>query len=441
MSVLLVADDLTGAGDSGIQLVEAGLHTRILLSPRAEPQGEKVSTEPPVDRGAGSDGPAVPDVLVLDTDSRHLPPEKATARVRAAFEALPPSSGTLLVKKIDSTLRGNVGPELEAALAASGAELAVLTPAYPAQDRTVRDGVLYVSGRRLETTEFGDEGPEADPVSSIPTLLRRQIGSTVETIDRTLLHEGDRSVRERLDRCAARPPRIAVCDAETPSDLRRIVRYGRHSGRRILWVGSAGLVGALAVEAVGEEETGVSRPLREGNDCSRPGAGILFVVGSLHARSRRQLDLLLETGSVAPFEVDPHLLLDGTVPEAEGTPVATRIREALRTRSGAALYTPKKPVAGPNESDARARIAGGLAGIARRAVRTQDSPPLLFLTGGETARAVCTMLGITGLDLIRAVEEGVPMARAVGEWNGPLITKAGGFGTEEVMTEALRLAR
>ena len=52
----------------------------------------------------------------------------------------------MLYKKIDSTLYGHVAEELTAALRAGSRKSAVFTPAYPAMGRTVRDGILYVSG-------------------------------------------------------------------------------------------------------------------------------------------------------------------------------------------------------------------------------------------------------------------------------------------------------
>lgn len=479
MNVLLIADDLTGAADSGVQLVGSGIRTRVLLplpDDAASPAGGGASDQPEA-------FPESLNAIAVDTDSRHLPPEAAAERVRAACEALPLSSAGVLVKKIDSTLRGNVGRETEAVLGASDAELALLTPAYPEQERTVRAGLLYVAGRKLEKTEFASSLPSPDAGSSIAALLRRQTRCETATIDLDTLRTGDARVRARLDRCAERGARIVVCDAETGADLRRIVRCGRHSDRRILWVGSAGLVDALAA-AVGSP-TGKTAPQsparnqrptgRKGlqNDLLRSGftprgAGVLFVVGSLHPRSRGQLDRLLRDEDVTPLEVKAERLL---VPE-NGEEIFERLsgrgHTALRTGRGVALYTTPEPVAGSEDADRRARIAAGLGKLAARLARAvvrdeglgprdedapkeelpDEEPPAvrprttgLFLTGGETARAVCRALGIFGLDLLDELEDGVPVCRSAGHWNGSLITKAGGFGSDDVMVEALRRAR
>jgi uncharacterized protein YgbK (DUF1537 family) len=117
----MLADDLTGACDAGVQFAQRGFVTKVWLDP--EPR------EPA-------------DLTVITTNSRNDPPDVARRKVAVACAALPP----LVFKKIDSTLYGNVAAEIEAALEACGIPEAWLAPAYPAQGRRVRDGWLEVAG-------------------------------------------------------------------------------------------------------------------------------------------------------------------------------------------------------------------------------------------------------------------------------------------------------
>ena len=89
LRLVLIADDLTGAADSGVQFVKKGFTTALLL---------------------GGGWPIDAEVLVVDTDSRGDPPEIARAKVHAAASSLPTVEFTY--KKMDSTLRGNPGAEL-----------------------------------------------------------------------------------------------------------------------------------------------------------------------------------------------------------------------------------------------------------------------------------------------------------------------------------------
>src|SRR5436305_12684956 len=97
--ITVSADDLTGAADCGIASALAGLPTFVAFSARATP-------------------PAGAQVVAVDTDSRAASATEAAARVRTAAAAAWSSGARTLYKKIDSTLRGNVGVEVAAALAA-----------------------------------------------------------------------------------------------------------------------------------------------------------------------------------------------------------------------------------------------------------------------------------------------------------------------------------
>lgn len=446
MNVLLVADDLSGAADAGIRLVLAGVHTRVLL----EPERLSASDLRPDAAGRTVDAPTA---LALDTDSRRRDPRAAAERVRAAFERVRDGIGAgahaaeHLIKKIDSTMRGHVGEEVEALLRTTGAELSLLTPAHPGQERTVRGGNLSVRGREEEL--------------SVPRRLRSQTELPVYVLGLAALREGGEALLERLEGPAEQGagPRILVADARTDEDLDRLVRAGArwHAGsnRSLLWAGSAGLVGALA-RSIGparsrQSEAAAARggkrrasPPARGSGLADRGDGakarsVLFVIGSLHPRSRKQLDRLLGQEELAAVEVPAKRLRAEADVEEAGTPVVERVVRALRTGGAAALYTSEEPVAGAGS--ARARIAEALGEMSARIVREASAPesgPLLFVTGGDTARAVCGALGVTGLDLREELEDGVPVSRTVGGWEGTVVTKAGGFGGPDVMGRALR---
>ncbi len=119
----IIADDLTGACDAGVQFAQHGLDTVVWLAATGAPDC---------------------DVLVLSTASRRDPPGRAAAKVRSAREALARAGRELVFKKIDSTLRGNIIAEIEAC----GFEDAWIAPAFPAMGRRLIDGRLVVNGVR-----------------------------------------------------------------------------------------------------------------------------------------------------------------------------------------------------------------------------------------------------------------------------------------------------
>ena len=86
------------------------------------------------------------DVVAVNTLSRHLEPATAAAiagRVATRFVA---AGARLLLKKIDSRMRGNVGAEVSAVARALDADAIVVAPAVPAQGRIVTSGTIRGAG-------------------------------------------------------------------------------------------------------------------------------------------------------------------------------------------------------------------------------------------------------------------------------------------------------
>src|SRR5689334_16621205 len=111
--VLVIADDFTGANDAGSGLAQAGAGVQVLFDTR----------------GAL---PETADVLVVSTESRAISATQAAERVTQAVHHFAAQfQHGWLFKKIDSTLRGNIGAETAAALKASAKTLALVAPAVP----------------------------------------------------------------------------------------------------------------------------------------------------------------------------------------------------------------------------------------------------------------------------------------------------------------------
>lgn len=101
----LVADDLTGSNDTGVQFAKQGLGTLVIL--------ELAGVDAAIEGAAGYD------VLVINTDSRADDPAKARSKARQGAKALLDAGIEYIYKKIDSTLRGNLGSELEGVMDAA----------------------------------------------------------------------------------------------------------------------------------------------------------------------------------------------------------------------------------------------------------------------------------------------------------------------------------
>lgn len=190
--ILIVADDLTGALDSAVPFAARGLHVRVALG--VDAIGEAVA--------------AAPDVLAIDTRSRLLPAPRAAEHVEAAWAAASALTPRLVMKKIDSRLKGNLAGETAALLAASGRRVAIACPAVPEQGRGVSGGRLTGRGviaPIVVADHFGGL-PCACPDAAADADLEILARSILDAPDRVLA-VGARGLASALARLVGGPPK------------------------------------------------------------------------------------------------------------------------------------------------------------------------------------------------------------------------------------------
>ena len=227
MECLLLADDLTGACDAAVHFALRGYRTVASVS----------LAERDLDA----------DVLAVSTDSRDFDREAIRELLSEAGRIWAGAPPRVLFKKIDSTLRGNAGMEIGAAMEAFGCDRAVITPAFPALGRIVRDGWLCLP-----------RDPDFQPILGTDWLRS-----------------------QGLD-CGGR---MVWADAATDRDLDRIVADFLKPGGRILWAGSGGLAAAVARALP---------PGRHGRPAACTARGpVLFCVGSDHKVTVAQEEALV----------------------------------------------------------------------------------------------------------------------------------------------------
>ncbi|MGH2819646.1 MAG: four-carbon acid sugar kinase family protein, partial [Actinomycetota bacterium] len=197
--IVVVADDLTGANATGGLFAEHGFSTVTLLDERG--------LNGALDRY---------DIVCLSTGSRHLDPDEASERVRRAV-----ASGedvSLVVKRIDTTLRGNVGAEIEAALgAAPTRRRALIVPAFPAAGRTTEGGLQLLDGVPLAETEAA-----RDPLSPVTSSRVVDVVTGRSDLELAELTGADLRDRDALERALSSGPVGVVCDAGDDDDLAAI---------------------------------------------------------------------------------------------------------------------------------------------------------------------------------------------------------------------------
>lgn len=200
----VIADDLTGACDVAAALLPW-------------PTGITVYPDGMVRDDPGSPGRPL---AVRNTQSRTLQPAAAARRVRGALASIGRAFEGVLLKKIDTGLRGPLGAEIDAALDALGAAQAFILPAIPEVGRTTVGGEQLVGGVPVHRTAFAD-----DPHNPVRDA---RVGAVIEATGRrstggVALHTTRRpeQLGAALDGCRAP---VVVIDAETDEDLAIAVR-------------------------------------------------------------------------------------------------------------------------------------------------------------------------------------------------------------------------
>jgi len=372
MRVGIQADDLTGACDTAAPFAARGLETLVIVQD-------------------GEDFPPVPgtsvDILVIDTESRERPVEVARERARMVGAALKAGSPSVLYKKVDSTLRGQVAAEIDGLLDGASVATALLAPAFPAQGRTVVDGRLLIDGHPADQTPIARDPAFPRTGASLLGLLAAGRVRPSRALPLPTLRRGRQAVAEQLERFGSLGGRALAADAETDADLAVLAEAGR-AGLVVL-AGSAGLATALARRETCKA-TGRPEPPR------RP---LLVVAGSANPVTRGQLSRL---GHRADLTV--------VAPPDDGL---------------------------AQDPDRRRDTVARLAAAARDRVE-RERPGTILLTGGETAIAVLRALAAGGVRLAGQLEPGVALGTlAGGPFDGLVVlTKAGGFGDSDALVRA-----
>ncbi|HVT91749.1 MAG TPA: four-carbon acid sugar kinase family protein [Bryobacteraceae bacterium] len=357
--VFALADDLTGALEVGAHFAARGWHSIVSTRTAAEQAGEG------------------PGVFVLDTETRHTSPSKAAGVIHRATRTVPRDSK--FFKKTDSTLRGNIGSELEALSSALGGVTIVYVPAYPELGRTVRDGVLYVDGKPLHQTEFARDPLNPATESSIPAVLSAQTGLPVHAVSPRELKLPD-------------APCILVCDGVREEDIALAARFVTRN-ENLVGAGPSALARELARDL---EQPGPAPPLPLVQTC-------VVVNGSLHPRSLAQCraarESLREGWALLELQTDA-TGGESSHPERAGNAVW----EEIRRRDPDAIL-----------------VSGG--DTAHGILRTLGEPPLFSI--GEAAPGV-------PVSRIRAADLPSSWGRTRDLY---VVSKAGGFGDDRIVLD------
>jgi uncharacterized protein YgbK (DUF1537 family) len=410
LRMLIIADDLSGAADCAVACTRTGMTAAVALND----QGTHVGI----------------DVLAVDSDTRHLEPHLAADRVSALMRRHGKQPNLLVYKKIDSTIRGNIGAELAAILkvrrdlgASNQRVVVLLAPAFPAGGRTTVDGCQFVHGKPLSQSETWQH-QQSSCFRDIPSMLQAAgLQPALVTLDQ--VRSGTDALQHAIIHLSSDADAL-VCDAETDEDLQTIAIASCALGSEIIWAGSAGLAYHLPRAAGLSNAIASSIPERFATGPS------LIVIGSISSVSRQQVAALTEAQQIENVSIPVHVLLAGSNSELWAE-FSARVAKTLQQGGDIALVLES---AGQLDHTKSRLLSSALAAMVSP---FRDTVGSLVASGGETARAILERWGVASLRLIGELEPGLPLAVAEDQERSlTVVTKAGAFGNSQTLVRCLR---
>lgn len=404
--LLLIADDFTGALDTGIQFAEYGAATKML-------------TSSDIDDGLLNNNQT--EVLIIDAETRHLSEAEAYCRVYNLVRKAVKAGVPYIYKKTDSALRGNIGSELKAVLDASGEQFLPFIPALPAMNRITENGIHYVDGIPIHESVFGK-----DPFEPIKSPYIEDLFTSNEVTTRLL----KRSESYETD---FEHKTIGIFDAVAQEDICRITEHLKRNGQLRCMAGCAGFASVLPAY-LDVRKQNISLP-----KLNQP---LLIACGSINPITRRQIEYGESLGYTRVIMTPEQQLKVDYLNTEEGKEWLSRFTGYFEKSNVVMIDTGisnpemveiyRKAHRIPLE-EVRVRIADQIGMILRRLLE-QNINCTLMIIGGDTLMSFVSQSECREIEPICEVEPGTVLSSMkIDNRNIWVITKSGGFGRRELL--------
>ena len=392
--LLMIADDLTGALDSGVALAKKGIATEVLVN-------ADLNIENAVQNHRA---------VVVNTATRHMDAEQAYCIVHSLCKKASALKIPILYKKTDSALRGNIGAELEAVLDATQENVLHFAPAFPKMNRFTKAGHQYIGDIPISESEFASDILNPITDSYIPNIIAKQS-------DIPVLMQAE----------ANRPQMIRLYNAKTDQELNAVAKTVFEQKKSVL-AGCAGF--AEAVADVLKDET------QDENDASIT-TPLVVLCGSVHPVSKAQLNYAAERGMKRFWITSAEVITPGYWDSEAGKALLQEIQAAVRQGTSVLAETSyyQEVISTEEKNRIAAELPLALGNLARQLLESEFTGTLVIF-GGDMLGGFVNALGIQGIEPIRELKPGVVLASAT--WNSNrinFVTKAGSFGDPDLLVD------
>lgn len=419
MKLYIIADDLTGANATSVLLAKEGFKCSSFIDSNLLNDSNMENY----------------DVVAVSTDSRGIKANEAYDKVAKEVNRVKHVNPTY-AKRIDSTLRGNIGSEIDAVLDNVKDSVAIVVASYPDSSRISIGGFLLVNSIPLEKTLVAKDPKCPVTNSKISEIIKLQTKHSVGNIGVNEVLRGHINLCDKIKDVANSNNRIIVIDAVTNDDIDIIAKASKMSDLNVITVDPGPFTRSYLNE-------------KYGSSTVEQGKKVFLSIGSVSKTTIGQIEHLLVSRNPDFVKVDPLKLIDDNQLDKEIDRVISIIREKLEANKsnilGVSTTTREEEVLDLtalskelkiDEEAISVKINKGLAKITEIALEISHSAiGALYTSGGDVTMEVMKILEVEGIDI---KDEVIPLAvygRFIGgKYNNmPAITKGGLIGDEKTL--------
>ncbi|MEH6957096.1 four-carbon acid sugar kinase family protein [Neobacillus drentensis] len=424
----IVADDLTGATTVGVLLARAGIPTAAFFNEKS------------LDADKGHVA------MVLSSDSRALKKEAAQQKVKSAVAALKEKGAIYFSKRIDTTIRGGIGFEVDAMLEELESDtVAIMVPAMPQSRRIVVGGYSIIDGVALSKTPVANDVRTPVTESHVPTLMAQQTQHTIGMVSLGALLAGKEALKQTLQNERDKGAKVIIVDAITIENVEAIAESVTEMQWNVLAVDPGPFSEKLAIArgfALENHNIGcgeISEDEITGTVLAVAGSATPVTKTQLKALSGKEwawqvpisAEALIDTKDSAPVEIQ-RAVSQTLMTVASQKPNVILLETALTCN---VLNLPEKEQEfGLQPGHAANNINRGLGEIVAQVLSYElDDIKGIYMTGGDTMVNVLHVLGAKGIELLDYVIPQADLGRIIGgKYDGLVVVGKGGLtGAED----------
>ncbi len=419
MKSIIIADDMTGSNVSNSLLAKDGFKVGTISNMKDLNSYKNY------------------DALGIHTDSRGLTGKEAYEIVKSKMKDLMALETSFYTKRIDSTLRGNNGAELNAMMdVLDDDRVAIVVPSFPDSGKIVIGNYMLVNGIPLELTDAKNDPTSPVNTSRVINIFKEQTDRQVAVISMETILEGEDAIRDTILAVKENGAEIILIDACTNEDIESIAQATLDSNLNFIAVDP----GPFTYYLVKKSEENIQQKNRQ---------KILFVIGSVSNIAISQIAHLRAEHDPYVIRINARAFLDTSEREAEKKRIEEKVLNHLNNNEMFLLSTMVEKEEKLDldveakryditKHEASTIISQNTADVGNRVAKAMgDSLGGLYTSGGDITKAFLELTNTAGIQI---KDEIIPLAVYGTIMGGKLdgksiVTKGGLIGDEYTLTE------